>query len=723
MLGKGSFGSAYLVERKSDGRQYVAKELKLHGMNASERDHANNEIEVLKNLDHKNITQYIDHFEDKGVLFIVMEFADGGDLYNKIKNRKGRRYNEEEILKYFVQIALALYHMHEKKILHRDLKSENVFLMADGTVKLGDFGISSVLRHTYELRRTVVGTPYYFSPELVQNRPYNNKSDIWALGIILYELTTLGHAFVGKSMSDLGSNILKGKFPPIPDNYSPELAALIDGMLQSDPRRRPHIQAIVSSRYIRDALERMAAAEEPQDPTEHVAAEEAPAHADEPHAAAERVAAPVQEAAPSKPRKEHKSRITSNMTEEEKDRERRRQRREARKQQQQQQEEEERRRLQQQRIEQQHEQEAHQRPAEQQRQEQFHQEQMQHHSEHHQNGMRYDPPNTSTSELQAHHSDPAVEAPPQITLEAPTPQANSTTPESTLPIQGNEHSAEHAGGSASVVERLARERAEREKRREERAQKREQDRLEREAKREAERKQRRRDAGLPEEGPPGPIGVDPEVTHSKLDAVAEKLKQEQEERARRRAEREKEREAREARRATRKLRKEGENGEEKPRRRLTRTADSKDAAADQKPTRRSRRGTGVSTETDGEGDENRRSRRAKSARIGEGGERLEKPTRPERKHRTARTEEQPVAVVDLEAKKELVKKYTSRSANVGSRAARPTRDIAVIENGAADIVATKYSSGSAGPPRRPALRTKMDSELKYRLGTRPAARS
>lgn len=254
VLGKGSFGAAWLINRKDDGSQFVAKEIRLAGLKQAEKENAKHEIDVLSRLHHPNITRYVEHFEHRGSLFIVMEYADGGDLYTKVKSQKGKLLSEKQVLFYFSQICLALGYLHERRILHRDLKSQNVFLTKDGVVKLGDFGISTVLRNTCELRRTVCGTPYYFSPELCLNKPYNNKSDVWALGCILYELTTLTHAFDGPNMRALVQKILKGVYPPIHPSYSSNLSKLISGMLQLDPLRRPNVTQIMELPFVMESL-------------------------------------------------------------------------------------------------------------------------------------------------------------------------------------------------------------------------------------------------------------------------------------------------------------------------------------------------------------------------------------------------------------------------------------------------------------------------------------
>jgi NIMA (never in mitosis gene a)-related kinase 1/4/5 len=120
-------------------------------------------------------------------------------------------------------LCLALDNIHTRKILHRDLKSQNIFLTKNNFVKLGDFGISKVLENTCALASTVQGTPYYMSPEVCQNKPYSYQSDIWALGCILYELCCLKHAFHSENLLGLVYKIVSDEPEPIPETYSTEM--------------------------------------------------------------------------------------------------------------------------------------------------------------------------------------------------------------------------------------------------------------------------------------------------------------------------------------------------------------------------------------------------------------------------------------------------------------------------------------------------------------------
>ncbi|KAJ8277130.1 hypothetical protein GJAV_G00071790 [Gymnothorax javanicus] len=255
-IGEGSFGKAILVKAKEDGKQYVIKEIGISRMSSKEREESRKEVAVLGNMSHPNIVGYRESFEESGCLYIVMDYCEGGDLFRRINAQKGVLFPEDQILDWFVQICLALKHVHDRKILHRDIKSQNIFLTRDGTVQLGDFGIARVLNSTVELARTCIGTPYYLSPEICENKPYNNKSDIWALGCVLYEMCTLKHAFEAGNMKNLVLKIIRGSYPPVPAVYSPDLRSLVGLLFKRNPRERPSVSAVLHKPFLSRRIHR-----------------------------------------------------------------------------------------------------------------------------------------------------------------------------------------------------------------------------------------------------------------------------------------------------------------------------------------------------------------------------------------------------------------------------------------------------------------------------------
>ena len=231
-LGKGSYGAAILVElRANPNQKFVVKEIVIGHLKESEQAAAKKEAEVLHQMTHSNITMYIESFVESSKLYIVMEYADGGDLSSSIQQRKtsGQRWPEEEVMRICVQIFLALEHVHDRNILHRDLKSQNIFLTSKGIVKLGDFGIAKVLDASEEQARTQIGTPYYLSPEICESRPYGRQSDIWSLGVVVYELLALELPFQANSLPGLIHKIISTEpnMQPIQLFYSVPLSELV----------------------------------------------------------------------------------------------------------------------------------------------------------------------------------------------------------------------------------------------------------------------------------------------------------------------------------------------------------------------------------------------------------------------------------------------------------------------------------------------------------------
>ncbi|KAF8964912.1 kinase-like domain-containing protein [Flammula alnicola] len=249
IIGNGSFGIIRKVRRKTDGLIFARKELNFERMSERDRKQIVAEVNILKDLHHDHIVRYHDRYVDRdaGILYILMEYCD-------------------TVWHYFLQILHALHHCHHPnghgrsgsgsatingtsvesqgssrraQILHRDLKPDNVFLDENNIVKLGDFGLSKALAQT-SFANTYVNTPYYMSPELMQEKAYDSKSDIWSLGCLIYELCALKPPFhEAKTHSELIIFIRNGRIPPLPRGYSQSLTPVIKSMLNLNPAMRP----------------------------------------------------------------------------------------------------------------------------------------------------------------------------------------------------------------------------------------------------------------------------------------------------------------------------------------------------------------------------------------------------------------------------------------------------------------------------------------------------
>ena len=240
-LGSGSFGKVCLVTRKSDKKIFAMKRVKLSKLNQKEKEHAVNEIRILYSLNNKNIIGYEEAFYDdeSETLNIIMEYADDGDLETKIKelSKKKLFFDENTIWNILIQILFGLKYLHDNKIIHRDLKSANIFLTKNGIVKIGDLNVSKVLNQN-KMAQTKTGTPYYSAPEIWENKSYDNKIDIWSVGCIIYEMCCLVCPFRSTSILKLALLINKGEYKPIPDIYSDNLSNIISKMIIVNPTKR-----------------------------------------------------------------------------------------------------------------------------------------------------------------------------------------------------------------------------------------------------------------------------------------------------------------------------------------------------------------------------------------------------------------------------------------------------------------------------------------------------
>ncbi|GCB74795.1 hypothetical protein scyTo_0003887 [Scyliorhinus torazame] len=261
-IGEGSFGKAILVNSKEDGRQYVIKEINISRMPNKEREESRREVAVLANMKHPNIVQYKESFEENGCLYIVMDYCEGGDLFKRINAQKGILFTEHQILDWFVQICLALKHVHDRKILHRDIKSQNIFLTKDGTVQLGDFGIARVLNR-FVTEMTVI----LFVCESVQVRSVNLviliKLPEWLQSAFVVKtlLPNVKTVFEAGNMKNLVLKIIRGSFPPVSVHYTYDLRNLMSQLFKRNPRDRPSVSSLLQKPLLARRIEKLLSAD------------------------------------------------------------------------------------------------------------------------------------------------------------------------------------------------------------------------------------------------------------------------------------------------------------------------------------------------------------------------------------------------------------------------------------------------------------------------------
>ena len=255
-LGTGSFGSVYIVKRKENQKIYAMKRVRLINLGEKEKQNSFNEVRLLASFFHPNIIGYKEAFFDEksSTLNIVMEYADDGDLSTKIKNNLKRHVNFDEttIWSILIQILEGLNYLHKSRIIHRDLKSANIFLTKKGIVKIGDLNVSIIAKKNLAVTQT--GTPYYAAPEVWEHESYNNKCDIWSVGCIAYEMASLRVPFRGTSIHQLYLNIMKGNYEDIPNIYSNDLRNIIRTILCLDPVKRPSAEELLNNDIIKQKI-------------------------------------------------------------------------------------------------------------------------------------------------------------------------------------------------------------------------------------------------------------------------------------------------------------------------------------------------------------------------------------------------------------------------------------------------------------------------------------
>ena len=265
VLARGSFGTAVLLQCPTSGDLVVSKQIYSHALDPPTLAAVESEVSILSVLSHPNVIQYIGSYHSQeglhgGALCILMAYAGGGTLERAISRQQKEEkapFDANLVLTWAAQLAAAVAHVHERRVLHRDLKSANVFLSESRDVRLGDFGLSRSFGATASLASTVCGTPYYLAPEQVNGLAYGTPADLWSLGVILFELIALRRPFEGPNLAALAMRISSAR-PSLGDaqlrevagSHAPELIGLVcrnSGLLALDSGQRLNLPALVAT--------------------------------------------------------------------------------------------------------------------------------------------------------------------------------------------------------------------------------------------------------------------------------------------------------------------------------------------------------------------------------------------------------------------------------------------------------------------------------------------
>eukprot|EP00438_Fugacium_kawagutii_P013314 Skav206494 [mRNA] locus=scaffold1128:161834:163927:+ [translate_table: standard] len=234
MVGEGCFGKVFKGRRKQTGKIVAMKFISKRGKPEKDQENLRREIGILQRLDHENIILLLDWLETSTDFVVVTQFA-YGELFQIFQDDK--RLPEGEVSNIGRQLVKALNYLHSEKVIHRDMKPQNVLVSSNGTIKLCDFGFARALSSYTTVLTSIKGTPLYMAPELVQELPYDGSVDLWSLGVICYELFVGQPPFYTNSLIALVQLIIQ-KPVQYPDSISSCFSSFLKGLLQKDPARR-----------------------------------------------------------------------------------------------------------------------------------------------------------------------------------------------------------------------------------------------------------------------------------------------------------------------------------------------------------------------------------------------------------------------------------------------------------------------------------------------------
>ncbi|XP_044964214.1 serine/threonine-protein kinase TIO [Hordeum vulgare subsp. vulgare] len=248
LVGEGSFGKVYKGRRKYSRQTVAMKFILKHGKSDKDIHNLRQEIEILRKLKHENIIEMIDAFETPQEFCVVTEFAQG-ELFEVLEDDKC--LPEEQVQAIAKQLVKALHYLHSNRIIHRDMKPQNILIGKGSIVKLCDFGFARAMSANTVVLRSIKGTPLYMAPELVREQPYNHTADLWSLGVILYELFVGQPPFYTNSVYALIRHIVKDPVK-YPDNMSANFKSFLKGLLNKLPQSRLSWPALLEHPFVKD---------------------------------------------------------------------------------------------------------------------------------------------------------------------------------------------------------------------------------------------------------------------------------------------------------------------------------------------------------------------------------------------------------------------------------------------------------------------------------------
>ncbi|GLJ38435.1 hypothetical protein SUGI_0782730 [Cryptomeria japonica] len=257
LVGEGSFGKVYKGRRKYTGQTVAMKFILKHGKSEKDIDNLRQEIEILRQLKHENIIEMLDAFESPQEFCVVTEFAQG-ELFEILEDDKC--LPEAQVQAIAKQLVRALHYLHSHRIIHRDMKPQNILIGAGGVVKLCDFGFARAMSCNTMVLRSIKGTPLYMAPELVREQPYNHTADLWSLGVILYELYVGQPPFYTNSVYTLIRHIVKDPVK-YPENISPNFKSFLKGLLNKVSQNRLTWPALLEHPFVKESQEEIEARE------------------------------------------------------------------------------------------------------------------------------------------------------------------------------------------------------------------------------------------------------------------------------------------------------------------------------------------------------------------------------------------------------------------------------------------------------------------------------